>query len=395
VLKDNVQAHDSAMVKALRQAGVVIFGKTNTPELSNDATTESKMFGPARNPWRLDRSPGGSSGGSAAAVAAGIVPAAHGSDGGGSIRIPAASTGLFGLKPSRGRVSVAPNNEGPGGFVAAHALTRTVRDSAMLLDIVSQPQLGDRHLLPRPERSFFEEVERPPGALRIAFHAGAFNGGKVHAECSAAVQEVARLCESLGHHVEETDLPVEAYLAAAAGGVANAASIASMLNSAATRRGRPISEDELEPITFMNYRLGASVTASAYIQAQDACHTFGRVMAAFFEKYDVLLNSTAGSPAVRIGELHGQPLDLPGYAKRLGDFIVNTRPANYAGQPAMSVPLAWSSDGLPIGVQFTTKLGGEATLFRLAGQIEVARPWAGRRPVMQAAPLAVEVVGDP
>jgi amidase len=380
VFRDLVPPRDSAMVAALRAAGLVIFGKTNTPEVSNDATTESRMHGPARNPWSLAHSPGGSSGGSAAAVAAGIVPAAHGSDGGGSIRIPASSTGLFGLKPTRGRVSVAPGNEGPGGFVVGHALTRSVRDSAVLLDIVSIPQPGDRHRPPMPERPFLEEVGRPPGLLRIGVNVAAFDGGRIAPECAEVVRGAASLCEALGHHVEEVELPVEAYLAAAAGGVANAASIASMLDAAAARRGRPISEDELEPITYMTYLRGKGVTAVDYLRAQDACHVFCRAVETFFLDYDVLLNSTAGSPPIRIGELHGKPLDTVGYGKRLGDYIVNTRPANYAGQPAMSVPLAWTPGGLPIGIQFTARMGGEALLLRLAGQLEQARPWAARRP---------------
>ena len=380
VFKDHVQPSDSALVTAMRRSGVVIFGKTNTPEMSNDATTESRMHGAARNPWDLGRTTGGSSGGSAAAVAAGIVPAAHGSDGGGSIRLPAACTGLFGLKPSRGRVSMAPNNEGPGGFVVSHALTRSVRDSALLLDIVGQPQVGDRYTPPRPERPFLEEVGRSPGALRIAFNTGAFNGGTISAECADAVRDVAHLCESLGHHLEEVSLTAEAEQAAVVLGVGNAAVIAAMLDAEAAYRSRPIDEDELEPLTYLTYQRGKGVSAIDYFNELKKCYAFGRRMAQFFTRHDLLLNATTGSTAVRIGELHGDTFDLKAYAKRVNEFIPNTKAANISGLPAMSVPLAWSASDLPIGIQFTGRPGDEATLFRLAGQLEQARPWAQRRP---------------
>ncbi len=380
LFKDNIQAADSALVRALRRAGVVIFGKTNVPELSNDAVTESALYGPCRNPWDLGRTPGGSSGGAAAAVCAGIVPAAHGTDGGGSIRIPAACTGLFGLKPSRGRVSNAPVNEFGGGFGAQHAITRSVRDSALLLDIVSSPQPGDPYWLTPPERSFLSEVERPPGALRIGFNAGATDGGRIDAECSAAVCDAARLCESLGHDVREARLPESFAEAAAAGRLINAANIAAILDTEAQRRGRPIDEHELDPTTLFAYERGKRLPAPDYVRALRVCNDFTRKAAVVFESYDVLLDSTLGSPAVRIGELRGTLTDIPGYAERLARFMPNTKVANVMGAPAMSVPLAWSAAGLPIGIQFMAKAGDEATLLRLAAQLEQARPWAQRRP---------------
>lgn len=380
VFKDAVQPADSALVRALRSAGVVIFGKTNVPELSNDAVTEPALYGPCRNPWDLERTPGGSSGGAAAAVCAGIVPAAHGTDGGGSIRIPAACTGLFGLKPSRGRVSNAPVNEFGGGFGAQHAITRTVRDSALLLDIVGRPQPGDPYWLLPPDRSFLSEVGRPPGALRIGFSDGATDGSRISAECAAAVLDVARLCESLGHDVREARLPENFAEAVAAGRAINAANIAAILDTEAQRRGRPIGEHEIDAPTLYAYERGKRVSAPEYIRALRACNDFTRKAAVFFERYDVLLDSTLGSPAVRIGELRGDLADIPGYAERLGRFMPNTKVANITGRPAMSVPLVWTASGLPIGVQFMGNVGDEATLLRLAGQLEQARPWAQRRP---------------
>lgn len=380
VFRNTIQLADSALVSALRSAGVVIFGKTNVPELSNDAVTEPMLYGPCRNPWDLTRTPGGSSGGAAAAVCAGIVPAAHGTDGGGSIRIPAACTGLFGMKPSRGRVSSAPVNEYGGGFVAQHAVTRSVRDSAMLLDIVSQPQPGDPYWLTPPARPFLDEVGRAPGALRIAFSTAALDGSRIHPECAAAVLDVARLCESLGHHVEDAKLPVDFSEAAAAGRAINAANIAAILDSEALRRGRAIAADEIDALTLFTYERGKRLSAPDYIRALRACNDFSRNVTGFFDRYDLFLDSTLGSLPVHIGELRADLSDIAGYAERLRSFMPNTKPANVTGRPAMSVPLVWSASGLPIGVQFTGNTGDEATLFRLAAQLEQARPWAQRRP---------------
>ncbi|MFI4973278.1 MAG: amidase [Caulobacterales bacterium] len=380
LFKDNVPAADSALTAALRRAGVVIFGKTNTPELGLEPVTEPELFGPARNPWDLERSPGGSSGGASAAVSAGIVPAAHASDGGGSIRIPASCTGLFGMKPSRGRVSFAPGNEGWGGFSVQHAVTRSVRDSALLLDIVSQPQPGDPYWQPPPDRPFLEHAAADPGSLRIGFSTAAFAAGHVGEECQAAVHDAARLCESLGHKVQEATLPGDFPLAAGAAGVIVSASIAATIEAEVSRRGRPVEQGEIDELTAGMYERGKTIPASDYIRAVQIAHAFGRGMARFFDTYDVLLNSPLGSPALRIGELRGRPLDLHGYTQRLFDFMPNTQAANISGQPAMSVPLAWSASGLPIGIQFTARSGDEATLFRLAGQLEKARPWAHLRP---------------
>ena len=375
-------AADSAVVAAYRKGGLVIVGKTNTPEFGLEPVTEPRRFGASRNPWNLDRTPGGSSGGASAAVAGGVVPAAHASDGGGSIRIPASSCGLFGMKPSRGRVSFAPADEGWGGFSIQHAVTWSVRDSAALLDLVSAPQPGDPYWRDPPVRPFAAEVQADPGVLRIAFTTAALAAPAIDPQCAAAVRETAALCESLGHQVEEARLPGDYEAAGSAGGTVIAASVAAMLDAEAARRGRPIGEDEVEEVTWGMYQRGRGVSGSAYVQALQAAHAFGRVIAGFFERYDVLLLSTLGSPAIPVGALRGTPPDPKGYAARLFGFMPNTQAFNITGQPAMTVPLATSAEGLPIGLQFVARTGEEGLLFRLAGQLEQASPWAGRRPVL-------------
>jgi Asp-tRNA(Asn)/Glu-tRNA(Gln) amidotransferase A subunit family amidase len=378
LLGDPPAAADSALVAAYKQAGLVIIGKTNTPELGLEPVTEPARFGPSRNPWDLERTPGGSSGGSSAAVAGGIVPAAHASDGGGSIRIPAACTGLFGLKPSRGRVSFAPADEGWGGFSIHHALTWSVRDSAALLDAVCAPRAGDPYWRDPPAAPFATEVGREPGPLRIAFTTAALAAPAIEPECAEAVRAAATLCQSLGHEVEEVDLPFDYAPIGEAGGTVIAASVAAALDAEAERRGRPIGQGEIEDVTFAMYERGKRIGGSQYVRALQACHAFGRTMAEVFLGIDVLVMSTLGSPAIPLGWLRGGGLES--YAERLFAFMPNTQAFNITGQPAMSVPLAMSAGGLPIGVQFIARTGEEAVLFRLAGQLERAAPWAGRRP---------------
>ncbi|HEY8614717.1 amidase [Phenylobacterium sp.] len=374
---DDVASADSALVRLYRQAGLSIFGKTNTPEFGLWPFTEGDYLGVCRNPWDLSRTPGGSSGGAAAAVAAGIAPAAHASDGGGSIRTPAACCGLFGLKPSRGRVSFAPAGEGWAGASVQHAVTRSVRDSAVLLDIACAPQTGDPYFLPPPERPFAEEARREPGSLRIGFTTAALQSRALDPECAAAVVDAARLLESLGHQVEEVEVPGDFAAMQAAAGLVIAASVAATLDAEAARRDRPVAEGEVEPLTFHTYRRGQGVTASAYVQALQTLHAFGRACSALWERYDVLLLSTLGSPPVPVGHILENTDQI---AERLFAFMPNTQAFNNTGQPAMTAPLAWSASGLPIGLQFVGRMGEEATLFRLAGQLEQARPWFDRVP---------------
>jgi len=369
---------DSAMVRLYKAAGLNVFGKTNTPEFGIWPVTEPDLLGACRNPWDLERSPGGSSGGAAAAVAAGIVPAAHASDGGGSIRIPASCCGLFGMKPSRGRVSFSPNGEGWAGASIQHAVTRSVRDSAVLLDATCAPQTGDPYFLAPPERPFAEEVGRDPGRLRIAFTDKALTvGHTLHSECAAAVHETARLCESLGHHVEEATLPGDHSAMQAAARTVLWASVAANIDAEVERRGRPLGDGEIESATREIYDRGKETHAADYVRAVQAIHAYGRAAASLFERYDVLLLSTLGRPAIKIGSLFEDPKQT---VRRLFAYMPNTQAFNNSGQPAMTVPLAWSQTGLPIGLQFAARMGEEAMLFRLAGQLETARPWFDQLP---------------
>ncbi|WP_309091438.1 amidase [Phenylobacterium sp.] len=376
---DAVAPADSAIVRLYKAAGLNIFGKTNTPEFGLWPVTEPKHLGVCRNPWDLSRTPGGSSGGAAAAVAAGIAPAAHASDGGGSIRTPAACCGLFGMKPSRGRVSFAPAGEGWAGASIQHAVTRSVRDSAALLDAVCAPQPGDPYFLPRPERPFLEEVGREPGALRIGFTTAALQSNGLDPECAEAVRDAAGLCEGLGHHVEEVTVPGDFPAMQAAAGLVIAASVAATLDAEADRRGRPVEPGEVEGLTMATYRRGKGVGGADYVRALATLHAFGRDMASLFETYDVLLLSTLGRPPIPIGWIFEETREI---TERLFSFMPNTQPFNNTGQPAMTVPLAWSAGGLPIGIQFVGRMGDEAGLFRLAGQLERARPWFDKVPTL-------------
>lgn len=395
-----VPDHDSELVTRLRGAGLVFAGKTNTPELGIMGVTEPRWRGPTRNPWNLAYTPGGSSGGSAAAVAAGIVPAAHGGDGGGSIRIPASCCGLFGLKPSHGRNPLGPDvGECWAGQVQEHAITRTVRDSAALLDATCGPDLGAVGMIPRPVRPFLEEVGRNPGRLRIAFTTASVFGDTTHAECRVAAEDVAALCGALGHQVDEAHPPVDkgvlrwAYLAIVAVGTAR-----TIAESAALVE-RPGRAREFEPETWMLGLIGRSLPAHLYQEAIDQVHSCRRRMAAFFQSYDVLLTPTLAYPPVPIGSqrlrahealalavLRTVPnrralrLALERMAAEKLETTANTMLFNQTGQPAMSVPLSWSNEGLPIGTQFVARYGEEALLFRLGAQLEAARPWVHRRP---------------
>jgi Asp-tRNA(Asn)/Glu-tRNA(Gln) amidotransferase A subunit family amidase len=367
---------DSAIVRLLKAAGLNIFGKTNTPEFGLWPVTESELLGPARNPWDLSRTPGGSSGGASAAVAAGIVPAAHASDGGGSIRIPAACTGLFGMKPSRGRVSFSPAGEGWAGASIQHAVTRSVRDSAVLLDAVCAPQAGDPYFLSAPERPFAEEVGRDPGKLRIGVFDGALTArASIDPEVAEAVRDAARLCEGLGHHVEPATLPGDHAAMQAAARTVMSASVVANVDMELERQGRELQDGDIEPGTLEIYRRGREVPAGDYVRAVQVIHAYGRAAASLFETYDVFLLPTLGRTAIPVGYLFEAPDEL---AKRLFSYMPNTQAFNNSGQPAMTVPLAWSSDGLPIGIQFAARTGAEGLLFRLAGQLEQARPWFDR-----------------
>jgi Asp-tRNA(Asn)/Glu-tRNA(Gln) amidotransferase A subunit family amidase len=378
---DYVADHDSELVRRYKQAGLVVFGKAASPEFGLSTSTESALFGMTRNPWNLERTAGGSSGGSAAAVAAGIVPAAHATDGGGSIRVPASCCGLFGLKPTRARVSFAPDlGEGWSGLSCAHAVSRSVRDSAALLDAAAGPAPGDPYWAPPPARPFLEEVGKPPGRLRIAWTSKAFNGAPVEPQCVTAVAAAAALCTELGHQVVEAAPAIDYPTLGQATRTIVGANILANLRDRAAALGRDYTADDVEPLTRATADDGKNLDAARYAASIRTVHKVGRQVAAFFADHDLLLSPTMAAPPKPLGLLSQSSPNPQQYLGHLLQTIGFTQLMNVAGVPAMSVPLAWSADGLPIGIQFAAPFGEEARLFRLAAQLESARPWADRRP---------------
>ena len=381
LFKDYVADHDSEITARLKRAGLVIFGRTNTPELGLASSTEPRLFGPTRNPWNLAHSAGGSSGGSAAAVAAGMAPMAHATDGGGSIRIPASACALFGLKPTRARNPLGPDaGEGWGGASVAHAVTRTVRDSAALLDATAGPDVGDPYWAPPPAGPFLAEVGRDPGRLRIAITTTPWNGQPVHDECADAARAAARLCERLGHHVEEASPVADAAALGAATLIVIGGNLRATMEARAQALGRPLSESDVERITWIRAMDGHTARAADYAHAIGVMHRTGRQVAPFFRRFDVLLTPTMCQPPHPLGVIDMMTTDAAAYNKAVLGTIAFTSLWNSCGNPAMSVPLAWSRGGLPLGVQFVGRFGDEATLFRLGAQLEAAQPWFERRP---------------
>lgn len=372
----------SELVRRIETAGFVIFGKTTVPELGLTGTTENKLTGDTRNPWAPDRIAGGSSGGAAAAVAAGVLPAAHATDGGGSIRIPASCCGLFGMKPSRGRVPMGPpRTEGWGGLSVHHAVTRSVRDSAAILDATQGPEPGSRYAAPAPVETFLSQVGKAPDRLRIALMLDAPAGSPVDRECLEAARQAARLCESLGHHVEEAAPKLDIAAMGAASFVLIGSSVAADMADRAKASGIAIGPDVLEPITLGFVGYGQKTTGMDFARANNILQTAAIAMAQFMANYDVILSPTLGAPPLRIGQIGLSPdVDFAAWGQRAASFSPFTQIANMTGQPAMSVPLAMSSAGLPIGVMFMGRYGDEALLFRLAGQLEDAAPWKDKRP---------------
>ena len=381
VWKNSVAEFDSTTVARYQQAGLVIFGKTTSPELGLTTTTESVLYGKTHNPWNLERTSGGSSGGSAAAVASRILPAAHASDGGGSIRIPASCCGLFGLKPTRGRVPMGPTQfEGWNGLSCHHAVTVSVRDSAALLDATAGAELGSPFFSPPPARKFSKEVRVDPGKLRIALVADTPGGTPLDPECRKAAVDAAKLCETLGHTVEEKKLPIDnAQLREAFLTLMNV-SVARTLDDAARTLGRAVTQKDVETVTWVTSQMGRSVDVIAYSRAIGTAHQLGLALAKFQLNYDVILSPTLAKPPVRLGLLGLSPENMQQWGKEITEFGPYTALYNVTGQPSMSVPLHWTPDGLPVGVMFSARFGDEATLFRLAGQLEQAKPWAGRKP---------------
>ncbi|MEU8780099.1 amidase [Streptomyces sp. NPDC048637] len=386
----HVSGADSSLMSRFRRAGLVTFGRTATPEMAYSTTTEPVLYGATRNPWDPERSAGGSSGGAGAAVAAGVVPIAHATDAAGSIRIPAAYNGLFGLKPTRGRVSVGPFFDEIFNGLAVHgSVSRTVRDSALLLDQMRGPEPGDPYFAQEPSRPYAEEVTRHPGSLRIGVLAQAWGGHRTTAPVLDALSRTVRLLESLGHRVEEAEVGLgvdweEFLLANARQWTAN---LTASVDELAAAFGRPIDSTTLEPPILASYHYGQRISGAEFVTALAVRNRVSRSLAGYFDAYDMLLTPTAPELPVPLGT-HAQgaeALDGLGWLRRLFDLSPFTAVFNVTGTPAMSVPVtADTGTGLPIGMQFAAGYGLESRLFRFAGQLEQASPWSAPTPTVWA-----------
>ncbi len=381
LLAGQVSPRDGTLAARYRAAGLVMIGKTNTPEFALSFTTEPEAFGPTRNPWNLDHGPGGSSGGAAAAVAAGMVAIAHSSDGAGSTRIPAAHCGLFGLKPSRMRNPLGPHiAEGIAGMSTPHALSRSVRDNAALLDASSGPDIGDPHAAPPPAGSFLAALRNDPPPLRIGLATASPLGTPVAPECAEAARDAGRLLADLGHIVEEAAPDYDAPALKAAWRVIAGTGAAMQIDAAAARLAIADPAPLVEPVNLEWAQEGRRWTARDYLKAVNQLHQVARAMGRFFARYDIYLSPTAAEPAPPLGVMAGRGQGLERFYDQFWAHSPFTCAFNASGCPAMTVPLAVSTAGLPIGVHFGARLGAEETLFALAGQLERARPWSGSYP---------------
>ncbi len=377
---------DSVLVQRYKSAGLIPLGRTNTPEFGLNASTEPVLFGPTHNPWDTKRSPGGSSGGSAAAVAAGLVPLAHASDGGGSIRIPASCCGVFGMKTTRARNTMAPYlGESLAGCSVEHVVSRTVRDSAAALDVSAGPAPGDPYMAPPNKRPFQDEITTEPKRLKIAISTKAFSDVQVHPDCVAAAEHAGALCEQLGHIVEPASPSFDAEQLDHDYNMLFAVGASANIHQRAKTLGRELDPARFERVTWAMMEKAKSLSATDYVQLLNGLHATARKICGFFEDYDLLLTPTLAQPPVPLGHLDMMMDDLDAYTDRLWRFASFTYQFNVTGQPAMSVPLFWSDDDLPIGVQFVGGYGDEATLFQLAGQLERAASWHDRHPPVFAA----------
>ena len=381
-----VAPHDTYLVTKLRQAGFIIIGKTNTPELGTIPSTEPLTYGPTHNPWDPTRSPGGSSGGSAAAVAAGLVPAAHANDGGGSIRIPASACGIVGLKPSRGRCSFGPDlGDGVGGLAVEGSVSRSVRDTAAILDVIAGAMPGDPYTAPPPPRPYREEVDAAPGRLRIGVMTQAPAGAcVVHADCVTATEDAAKLLASLGHEVETShptaldDTETFQHFS-----IMFATSTSRILDAVGDVIGTPLGEADVEPFNWALAEMGRACSALQYLRTVDWLFGYTRRVAQWWaDGFDLLLTPTLPEPAWTLGGFHGVDVMMAGF--RAQTLCAFTGPFNMTGQPGISLPLFWNETGLPIGVQLVAAYGREDLLLRVAAQLEAARPWADRRPPISA-----------
>jgi len=403
-LKDYIPAEDSEVIRRYRNAGLVILGKTNLPEFGLLSYTESLLHGPCRNPWDILRTPGGSSGGAAAAVASGIVPMAAGTDGGGSIRIPAAHCGLFGMKASRGRTPLGPGTgEVWQGAVTEGVLSRSVRDSAAALDLLSSPDPGAPYIIQPPSLPYLKEITKKPGKLKIAFSTRSMLDSDVHPVCIRAVEEAADLCVRMGHTVEQDEPELDGVSIAFSFLMLYMGEVAADIEMTAMLTGRKPRRKDFEPATWGLGLMGRTYSAGDFVRGKRTWNTVARTFSRFFEKYDMFLTPVTAYPALKIGELQPKPAEkimvsivntlglgrivkasgmISELARATMEKYPFTQVANMAGLPAMSVPLHWTPEGLPCGVQFIGRFGEEASLFRLAAQLEKAKPWFNRWPEM-------------
>ena len=379
--QENVADHDSTIITRYREAGLLLFAKTNTPEVGISGTTEPVLHGPTLNPWDRSRSAGGSSGGGAAAVVTGMVPVAQATDGGGSIRSPAANCGLFGLKPTRARTPAGPDaGEGWSGLATYHVVSRTVRDSAVFLDVAHGPEPGDPYRAPVPDGEFLAEVGRDPGRLRVALWTEGLSGEPVDPECVLAAERVAGRLADLGHMVTPALPPVSGAECRRAITTILVGHTANHVTLRLKALGRALRSDDLENITRLAAEEGNRQPARDYANALLMAHRTGRQMAGFFDRYDIILSPTLADPPLPLRGLDMMGEDLDFYMDRLWGHMAFTPLYNLSGCPAASLPMHMTPDGLPVGVQIGAAFGNEALLFRLAAQLEEADPWWDRRP---------------
>lgn len=389
--RGRVLHRDSFLVERFRAAGLKILGRTTTPEMALSGSTESLLAGPTRSPWNPVTRAGGSSGGAAASVAAGIVPLAHASDGAGSIRIPAAVCGLVGLKPSRGRVSLGPElSEAMLGMHLHFGLSRTVRDTAALLDAVAQPAPGDPFIIMQPQRPYLQEVGVPTNRLRIAWTRTSWQPGTaLHPEITPALEKIVDLLEAMGHELTEVETlyDYEAFVNAIWVGWAWGFDV--YLDDLAAALGRRINEETLEPVTLSLYHLAKGLTAAKMARAEETYNAIRRKVGQFFQRYDLLLTPTIAQLGDPIGKYSQNVTDVDfiGFFRRCDQSDMYLPLANLTGQPAISLPLAHSAAGLPIGFQFVARFGREDLLIRLASALEAALPWRQRTPPIHAGQL--------
>ncbi len=373
--------HDSTLVSRYQRAGLITIGKTNLPEFGLNYVSESELFGACHNPWQLDITPGGSSGGSAAAVAARIVPIAHANDGAGSIRVPAACCGLVGLKPTRARTPTGPDDgEVWAGCVANHVITVTVRDCAAVLDHTAGSEVGEPYTAPFQSRPFLQEVTTDPGTLNIAFNTTPETDVPVDAECIYAVESTAKLCEALGHHVEPATPHYDADALGRAMMTIVVANLTTLFHFLAQLSQQTLRAELFEKFTWEMHQLGEKVLAADYCAAIYTVQKESRKIAQFFQKYDLLMTPTTAKPPVKIGYLSNKQDSLESHLHKQLEFSPFTTLFNQTGQPAMSLPLHWTDNNIPIGVQLAGRFGDEATLFRIAAQLEQAKPWKEKIP---------------